>query len=239
LRYINDIPAFSGNLTFAATSTFGSNEDGAMHCKIKSLFAVLFSLGFVQAASAADMPARAPIANVPMVLPYNWTGFYVGGDLGGGWGDHDRSVVPPGFQNSYRSNGVIGGIHGGYNYQIQSFVIGAETDINWTSIKGDDGGAGGTLDQTKLNWIGSLRGRLGYAWDRFLVFGTGGLAYGELEHYNNAAPGQTFRSTRTGWTAGGGLEYAVDANWLVRAEYRYYDLGTYQFSTGPCRTCSA
>lgn len=83
---------------------------------------------------------------------------------------------------------MIGGIHAGYNYQIQSFVIGAETDINWTSIKGDDGGAGGMLDQTKLKWLGSLRGRLGYAWDRFLVFGTGGL------------------------------EYAVDANWLVRAD---------------------
>lgn len=93
---------------------------------------------------------------------------------------------------------MIGGIHAGYNYQIQSFVIGAETDINWTSIKGDDGGAGGMLEQTKLKWLGSLRGRLGYAWDRFLVFGTGGL------------------------------EYAVDANWLVQAEYRYYDLGTYQ-----------
>ena len=182
----------------------------------------------VASANAADMPVKVPMIQPPQPIAYDWSGFYVGGDIGGGWGHHDRSVVPPGFQNSYDSSGFIGGGHLGYNYQISSFVLGIETDFNGTTIKGDDGSAGGTLDQTQVNWLGSTRGRVGYAWDRFLVFATGGWAYGELEHYSNGGAGQSFTSTRSGWTVGGGLEYAIDNNWLVRVEYRYYDLGTYQ-----------
>lgn len=183
----------------------------------------------IATAQAADLPVKAPpLLPVPL---YNWTGFYVGGQVGGGWGSHDRSVLlPGGFQNSYDSSGVIGGIFAGYNWQIQSFVIGLETDINLTGIKGDDGGAGGTLDQTKLKWIGSLRGRVGYAWDRLLVFATGGWAYGEFEHFNSAGAGETFTRTNSGWTVGGGAEFAVTPKWLLRAEYRYYDLGTYRNS---------
>lgn len=185
------------------------------------------ALGAVSA-QAADMPVKAPIYKAPPVSLYNWTGFYIGGDLGGGWGHHDRSVVPPGFQNSYTSSGLIGGLHAGYNWQKQSIVFGLETDINLTGIKGDDASAGGTLDSTKLKWIGSTRGRIGYAWQNFLLFATGGWAYAGLEHFNDAAPGQTFTPTRNGWTLGGGLEYGLSRNWTVRADYRYYALGTYQ-----------
>jgi len=188
-------------------------------------FGVL-SLGTFGSAMAADMPVKAP--PIIAVSAYNWTGWYVGADIGGGWGKHDRSVVPPGFQNSYNSSGIIGGLHTGYNWQLQAFVLGLETDINLTGIKGDDGSAGGTLDQTSVKWLGSTRARVGYAWDRVLLFATGGWAYGGLEHFNNGGAGQTFTSTRSGWTIGGGLEYAINQNWLIRAEYRYYDLGTYQ-----------
>lgn len=189
--------------------------------------AALLGVTAVGAAQAADLPIKAPpLIPVPF---YYWTGFYVGGDIGGGWGNHDRSVVPPGFQNSYDSNGVIGGVHAGYNWQMQAFVIGVETDINASGVEGDDGGASGALDQTKLKWVGSLRGRVGYAWDRLLVYATGGWAYGELEHSNTfAGVKETFTSTKSGWTVGGGAEFAVAPHWLLRAEYRYYDLGTYQ-----------
>jgi outer membrane immunogenic protein len=192
------------------------------------IVALLATSALTVSAFAADMPVKAPVYRAAPVPMYNWTGFYVGGDVGGGWGDHDRNLVPNTFANSYHSSGFIGGAHAGYNWQIDTFVLGIETDFNGTTIKGDDGGAGGTLDQTKVKWLGSTRGRLGYAWDRFLVFATGGLAYAELEHFNDGGASQTFSKTQTGWTVGGGLEYAIDNNWSVRAEYRYYDLGTYQ-----------
>lgn len=201
-----------------------------MRLKVVSLLAAAISLGAVQAASAADMPAKAPIYKAPPVVVYNWTGFYVGADVGGGWGRHTRTIPSTGFENSYNSSGVLGGLHAGYNWQMQSFVFGLETDINWTGIKGDDGGAGGTLDSTKLKWVGSLRGRVGYAWDRFLLFATGGWAYGGLEHFNDGAPGETFTRNKSGWTVGGGIEYAFHPNWTARADYRYIDLGTYSNS---------
>jgi outer membrane immunogenic protein len=179
------------------------------------------------AANAADLPVKAPVYS-PVAAFYDWTGFYVGADIGGGWGHHDRALVPNTFANSYNSSGVIGGIHAGSNWQMQAFVFGLETDINLAGIKGDDGSTGGTLDSTKLKWLGSLRGRLGYAWDRVLIFATGGWAYGGLEHFNNGGAGETFTKTRSGWTVGGGLEYGLTRNWTIRADYRYYDLGTYQ-----------
>lgn len=199
-------------------------------CIMRRLVLALAALGIVSipGAFAADMPTKAPMA--PAYVPFNWTGFYVGAQVGGGWGTHDRSVLPPGFQNSYNSSGVLGGLYGGYNWQFQSVVVGLETDINWTGIQGDDGGAGGSLDQTKVKWLGSVRGRLGYAWDRILVFATGGWAYAGLEHFNNSGAGETLTKNQSGWTVGGGLEYALNPKWLVRAEYRYYDLGTYQNS---------
>lgn len=197
-----------------------------MRRKVIGMLAVAFGLGLAPAAMAADMPVKAPVMVKP--IPYNWTGFYVGADIGGGWGKHDRSVVPPGFTNSYNSSGVIGGIHAGYNWQIQSIVLGLETDINWTSIKGDDGGAGGTIDETKAKWLGSTVARAGFAWDRFLVFAAGGWAYGSLDHTNFGPPVQSFSSTRSGWTVGGGAEFAINANWIARVQYRYYDLGTFQ-----------
>jgi outer membrane immunogenic protein len=179
-------------------------------------------------ATAAELPVKAPVIRAPAAAPYNWSGFYAGADVGGGWGRHDRSLVPGGYQYSYYSRGVIGGLHAGYNWQLNAFVFGVETDINLTGITGDDGSEGGTLDQTKLKWLGSLRGRVGYAWNRILLFATGGWAYGHFQHYTDAGTGETFTADKSGWTLGGGIEYALNVNWLIRADYRYYKLGTYQ-----------
>lgn len=229
-------------LLFATTAGVGPKgrpaADTESACRTRSfveedhmrrfVVALLATGALTFAAQAADMAVKAPAYRAPAPIPFTWTGFYLGADIGGGWGDHDRNLVPNTFSNSYHSSGFIGGAHAGYNWQFQSWVLGVETDFNGTSIKGDDNGTGGTLDQTKVKWLGSLRGRAGYAWDHFLVYATGGWAYAELEHFNDSGAGETFSKTQNGWTVGGGLEYAIDNNWSVRAEYRYYDLGIYQ-----------
>jgi outer membrane immunogenic protein len=161
---------------------------------------------------------------------YNWTGFYVGLYGGGGWGRHDRSNTN-GFNNSYNSSGgLIGGLVG-YNWQFNNpLVVGLEGDLAWASIKGDDGGVGGTLDQSTYRWLGSVRGRLGYAANNWLFFGTGGWAFANIRHFNDGGAGDSFNNTRSGWTLGGGVEYAFLPNWTVRADYRYFDFGSYSRS---------
>ena len=181
---------------------------------------------------AADLHAKAPVyraAPVPML--YNWTGFYAGLYGGGGWGSHNFSNSV-GFNDSYRSTGgLIGGLVG-YNWQFNNpLVVGLEGDIAWASIKGDDGGGGvGITDSSRYRWLGSIRGRLGYAADNWLFFGTGGWAYANISHSNSNGAGDSFNNTRSGWTLGGGVEYAFMPNWTVRADYRYFDFGSYSRS---------
>ena len=194
---------------------------------MRRILAAVVIVGFASTAFAADLPVKAP-ARALIVPAFSWTGFYAGGQFGGGWGNHDRTLLPPGtFANSYNSSGVIGGAYAGYNWQMQSFVFGLEADINGSGIKGDDGGAGGTTDESSLRWLGAVRGRIGIAFNQLLIYGTGGWAFGSIRHTNNAAPGQSFTNTRSGWTLGGGLEYAFNRNWSGRIDYRYVDLGTY------------
>src|SRR5215467_1209772 len=119
-------------------------------------------------AFAADLPRRPPPVTKapPMVAPvFDWTGFYIGGQVGGAWGT-STVAVPPGPGNHFDANGVIGGGHAGFLWQTGPAVFGAEADFNGTGVKGDDGGFGGQLDKTKLRWAGSARGILGFTpWD--------------------------------------------------------------------------
>jgi outer membrane immunogenic protein len=104
-------------------------------------------------------------------------------------------------------------------------------DIEWANIKGDDGGLGGVTDQLKNEWRGSFRGRVGFAWDRFLVYGTGGLAVADLKYSLIALPpvneSESITTTSAGWTAGGGAEYAFSPAWSAFVDYRYTDFGTH------------
>src|SRR5665647_3872838 len=138
----------------------------------------LAALGLAGQAFAADLPSKGPVYKAePVPLLYNWTGFYVGLYGGGGWGQHDRSTTA-GFNNSYNSSGGLIGAMAGYNWQFNNpLVVGLEGDIAWANIKGDDGGVGGTVDQSTYRWLGSVRGRLGYAANNWLFFGTGCLLY--------------------------------------------------------------
>jgi outer membrane immunogenic protein len=134
--------------------------------------------------------------------------------------------------------GVIGGGFLGYNYQINQFVVGIEADWQAANLTGSASSAlfGGYTISTKVNDYGSLRGRLGYAMDRWLVFATGGWAWGKAStSYANtgAAPFFTNTFTGNGWTAGGGVEYAITNNWLARIEYRYTDLGSHSYIDVP------
>ncbi len=175
-------------------------------------------------AQAADLPARMPVKAPAYVPPqlYNWTGFYIGINGGGGWGRSDFSgpAFPTGSFNT--SGGLVGGTLG-YNWQTGPVVFGLETDIDWSNIKGS-APCGVTTCSTTNNFLGTFRGRLGYAgWDRFLPYITGGLAYGDI-HTNVAAFGSG-SSTRAGWTLGGGLEFAIAGPWTAKVEYLYVDLG--------------
>jgi len=178
----------------------------------------------VATASAADiarrpMPAKAPVYVTPA---YNWTGFYVGINGGYGWGG-GTSFSAPFASNSFdTSGGLVGGTLG-YNYQINQIVFGVEGDIDASWIKGS-GICGGFTCQTKNSWLGTARGRIGYAFDRFMPYVTGGAAFGDIK--NTITPVGSASETKAGWTLGGGLEANLYGPWTAKVEYLYVDLGS-------------
>jgi outer membrane immunogenic protein len=180
----------------------------------------MLALG-VASASAADIARRPPLVAQPVyVAPFSWTGAYVGINGGYGWGNSSFSTpFPSGSFNT--SGGLVGGTLG-YNWQVNQIVFGVEGDLDASWIKGS-GTCAGLSCQTKNTWLGTVRGRLGYAVDRFMPYVTGGLAVGDI---NNTITGiGSANETKAGWTAGGGLEYAINGPWSVKAEYLYVDLG--------------
>ncbi|HZP79318.1 MAG TPA: outer membrane protein [Pseudolabrys sp.] len=175
-------------------------------------------------ANAADLPRRLPAKAPAYVAPlaYNWTGLYVGINGGGGFGRSDFSG--PAFPAAFNTSGGLVGGTLGYNWQAQGspFVFGLETDLDWSGIKGS-GACGVTTCSTSNTYLGTFRGRVGYAWDRVMPYITGGLAYGNIN--TNVAGFGTGSSTRAGWTLGGGLEFAIAGPWTAKVEYLYVDLG--------------
>lgn len=194
---------------------------------IATAFAAVLAVG---AANAADFGTKKPGAPaVPMMAAYNWTGFYVGIQGGYGFGDnrHSNGVVTSGAINN--NGGMVGGTLG-YNHQFGSIVAGIEGDYAFSNFKGStlvNCAAPGCF--TTIRSFGTVRGRLGYAIDRFMPYITGGLAMGDVRGSAGAVVGSSFR---TGWTVGGGIEAAVWQNVSVKAEYLYYDLGKYTYGGG-------
>ena len=181
--------------------------------------AVVTMLG---AANAADLPRRRAMpAKAPAYeAPYNWTGFYVGINGGGGFGRSDFSA--PFSTGSFDTSGALAGGTIGYNYQMGQTVFGVEGDIDWTNIRGSAACAGTTCE-TRNNWLGTVRGRLGYAFDRFMPYVTGGLAVGDIK--SSIAGVGDANETKTGWTVGGGFEAYLSRPWSAKVEYLYVDLG--------------
>jgi outer membrane immunogenic protein len=206
------------------------------------------------AAFAADLPMRTYTKTPIFVEPlFNWTGFYLGGNIGYSWGrSSDASTLTNTAGTALFAstgttdlNGVVGGGQIGYNWQIQNFVWGLEADIQGTNEKGTRNflcpagictppailapvaGISAALGQ-KIDWFGTVRGRAGIlVTPAVLLYATGGLAYGEVntgETIAALAPFST-NATNVGWTAGAGIEGAIGGNWTARLEYLYVDLG--------------
>jgi outer membrane immunogenic protein len=183
------------------------------------------------AASAADIRQPPPAVKAPaFVAPlFTWTGFYIGGNLGYGWSDRSGTftIAPARGPVSGEADGIIGGVQVGYNWQMGAFVIGIETDFQGSGIEGNVSGRlvpGPVAVNGKISneWFGTIRGRLGYAVDRWLFYFTGGGAYSHTK-FSGVAGGVPFSSASTGWswTVGGGVETALAANWSIKGEYLY------------------
>jgi len=183
---------------------------------------VALSSGAGRAADLSHAPYYTPEGPLSS---FSWIGPYLGGNLGYEWGSTSN--------NPTRPSGIAGGIQGGYNWQSGQFVFGAEADIQLAA-------ANDTFAPWKFSnpWFGTVRGRAGYAMGSLLLYGTAGLAFGELS-------GQTFglvseSHTNLGWTAGVGAEAAIYGRWSAKIEYLFVDLASGTFAvTGASNGLSA
>ena len=193
---------------------------------------------------AAYRPALAadlPIPSYPPPLPpaYNWTGIYLGINGGFGTGNSNWSDGLVGTTGSFPISGYLIGGTAGFNYQIGEYVFGIEGDGDWTNLNGNSGSTCGAITtvltppvgcQTQSQWLATVRGRVGYAYDRILLYGTAGAAFGNIQTGLN--PPSTFDSSiEAGWTVGAGLEWAFAQNWTAKVEYLFVDL-----PNGACTT---
>ena len=236
----------------------------------KIALAAALAASFAGSALAADLPSKkAPVAAPPVM---SWTGFYVGANAGGAWSGNNSgslqvyggapalSAIPVGNKVFNNYGGFLGGGQVGYNYQLmQSFVIGAEADIqglagnsgtaNFTGFSSGNGTSYTTVGKasSNLQYIGTVRGRVGYlVMPTLLAYGTAGFAYGGVSStvsLATAGSGGTFggsgggtsiaySNTQAGWTAGGGVEWMFAPNWSAKAEYLYYSLSNGYASGG-------
>ena len=185
---------------------------------------------------AADLRARtyskAPPAYTAPQAIYNWTGFYIGGHLGGAFaGDNSLQTSDGRF---------LGGVQGGFDYQFApNWVLGLEAQYSWLS-GGASGTAfpGGTLVTTNNDQLGSVTGRFGYTWGPAMIYAKGGYAWRDDPNLfvSNGGVAQAFATDgnhKDGYTVGGGLEYMFAPNWSAKAEYQYYNFGNTTFTAGP------
>jgi outer membrane immunogenic protein len=200
-------------------------------------------------ASAATLPVKAPVLKAPPAAPWDWTGPYLGinGGYSVGSDPFNQAVIFGGvtaFQNVTANAAPKGGLFGGqagYNWQVGGAVLGVEGDAQWTGQRDTECGATFVPCQTgqptaqivsqKIDWLATARGRLGWAHDGYLFYATGGAAWGRVMETDSVIAGGaaltgTLSQTRTGWTAGGGIEARLAGNWTGKLEYLHVDLGS-------------
>jgi outer membrane immunogenic protein len=174
------------------------------------------------AALAADLPARMPTKAPAMIGGYNWTGFYLGVNAGGAWGSFDVAGA-----NSDDLSGFAGGGQIGYNWQAPGspIVFGIEADAQGSSQRRTVT-VGALSASEKLPFFGTVRGRLGFAQDRWMIYATGGLSYQTVE-LNVTGPlgSASSDNTKAGYAVGGGVEWALWDRWTTKVEYLYLDSG--------------
>jgi outer membrane immunogenic protein len=196
-------------------------------------------------AFAADLARQAPVYKAPPPPVFSWTGCYLGADVGGGWLRDRDTITQNGVggvvsaPNSANTAGVLAGGYGGCDYQFANgIVVGALGDAQWAGIRGGNvnfpnSGFPPAFYQPKADFEASARGRIGYGFDRVLVYATGGVASLHVKEHDVFPMGGVFQDTskmQTGWTAGGGLDYAFTNNLIGRVEYRYSDFGTFSYN---------
>jgi outer membrane immunogenic protein len=183
-------------------------------------------------------------APVPAIAPaFNWNGFYVGANLGGAWASDTvtQSSLLRSFSNTkVTSSGVVGGGQVGYNWvALPNWLLGIEADVSGTSLSGTATYHGLAQFNEKIDAFGTARGRIGYVANNWLFYGTGGFAWSDDTFTrtqlfeNNSPPAGDVRTnspTRTGWAAGGGVEYGFAPNWTARVEYLHVDIGDQSFA---------
>ncbi len=216
----------------------------------KLLIASTTLVSMTVVAAAADLPStKGPPVYVPAPPVFSWTGLYLGAQVGAAWnsGGFDDSADPnieiqsvPYFHTN--DTGVIAGGHIGYNYQISQFVLGVEGSFSYIGIDRTDEVAASDSTgyfSTRQNWIGTIGARIGYAFDRVLIYADGGAAFtryniSESNNWDafNYSSDYAGGHTRVGWTVGGGIEYALTDNWIVGVDYKYYDFGSRNLSSG-------
>ncbi|WP_119392281.1 outer membrane protein [Taklimakanibacter lacteus] len=176
----------------------------------------LLLTGSVYAADIEEPPAT-----------HDWSGAYAGAHLGYGWGSDDTETEFP-SEFDHDIDGIIGGLHAGFNFQSDHLVFGLEGDFDLSDI---DGEGGCDFDpfrcETDMDWLASLRARLGFASDNILLYATGGVAFSDLEFANDDGLGSSDKQSESavGFVVGGGAEYAVSEDFSLRAEALYYDFG--------------
>jgi len=246
-----------------------------VRCKLLILTVVMLSVSGAHLASAADMEINAPALPVP-VAAYNWGGLYVGGNIGYGWGaasDTGLSFVDPAaiFAGYFAAggnvtpnlnpSGLIGGGQIGFNWNLSpSWVVGLVADFQGSGIKDS---ATNTVtppgfltslqsNSEQIDWFGTLRAKLGFALNNWLLYGTGGLAYGRVATSGCICFGTipagpmnftgSNSATNIGWAVGAGLNYGLTSNWIVGIEYLYVDLGNVSYvetTTNPAAPASS
>ncbi len=223
--------------------------------KLIAAGAALGALVAMNPANAADLPFKAaPRAVAPAPAGYDWSGIYVGAHVGGGWATNDLSDPSIGFGGllgvpvvqTTDSSGVIGGVQGGWNYQLGRFVLGTELDFSWADVNGTNsstfavgvGGPGTSISRTltaDTDWIGTSTLRLGYAHDRWMFYSKAGAAYAHTNYTstwvgNGPGGGLIFAGagdkTSVGWTVGFGAEWAIWNNLSAKLEYDFMDFGS-------------
>jgi outer membrane immunogenic protein len=211
----------------------------------KFLLTSVIASAIVSSAYAADLPSRRPppAAYAPPIPIFTWTGFFIGVNAGGALRAGNNSgyynaaffggAAPVAGFNNNNSGRFIGGGQVGMNWQINQFVLG--TEVDGQALVGGNNNFPGAPSANNTGFLGTVRGRAGVAFDRFLVYGTGGLAFGSAGWPNTVVatvggiPGFFSSSggdtSRIGYAAGAGVEYAFTNNWSVKAEYLFTDLG--------------
>jgi len=206
--------------------------------KLKALLlASTVALIAATGAKAADAVVEQEPAPVVVAPTFTWSGAYIGGQVGYGWGKSNFSgdVFTYG---DVKPDGFLGGLYAGYNFDLgNNVVLGIDGDVTYNDVsKGidiyDGDLAVGSFDN-KLRWSGAVRARAGYAFDRFLPYIAGGVAFGDVKNSGSIdGIGFSESKTLTGWTIGGGVDYAATDNLILRLEYRYTDYGDKDINFG-------